>query len=125
MGEACPRRPARRKERTEQSSFRSTYAWTKKSRQIRERDRGLCRLCLEKGRLTWEGVQVHHVVPVEEDWELRLEDDNLISLCGEHHREAERAGERERLRRLARTSPTIPPGVRVDSDRRSETTQPG
>ena len=35
-------------------------------------------------------VEVHHIVPVEEDYSLRLDNDNLISLCREHHEEAEK-----------------------------------
>lgn len=125
MGQECQHKQVRAKQRTEASSFRSTNAWTRKSRQIRERDHGLCRLCLEEGQLKWEDVQVHHIVPVEEDWELRLEDDNLISLCGEHHREAERTGERDRLRRLAREAPPSPGEGKAWFRGRCKTTQPG
>lgn len=76
-------------ERTEQQSFRSTARWTQKSIRIRERDLGLCRCCLAEGVLTWEDLEVHHIVPLAEDFEKRLDDDNLITLCKRHHELAE------------------------------------
>lgn len=32
---------------------------------------------------------VHHITQLEQDFELRLENDNLITLCGSCHEEAE------------------------------------
>ena len=40
-------------------------------------------------RLTYDGLSVHHIVPVVEDPQLAMEDSNLISLCGFHHELAE------------------------------------
>lgn len=36
------------------------------------------------------GIEVHHIVPVRESKELRLDGENLISLCREHHEQAEK-----------------------------------
>lgn len=76
-------------EKTEQQSFRSSAAWTHKSLLIRERDLYLCRVCLEKGSLVWEGLEVHHIIPLAEDYERRLDEDNLITLCKHCHELAE------------------------------------
>ena len=36
------------------------------------------------------GISVHHIIPLAVAWEKRLDDDNLITLCGLHHEMAER-----------------------------------
>lgn len=39
--------------------------------------------------LTYQGLSVHHIVPVAEDPERALDDSNLITLCSFHHELAE------------------------------------
>ena len=94
---------------SEQDRFRSTAAWTRKSIQIKERDLGLCRLCLMEGVACWDQLEVHHIVPLAEDFDRRLDDENLITLCSAHHKEAER-GEIDRGTLLAAIRAT-PPGT--------------
>ena len=90
----CSSRPVRRKIRTKQNSFRSTEAWKRKSLEIRERYKYLCQICIRKLYGTTQQynnreIEVHHIVPIAEDWDGRLDNDNLISLCGRHHEMAE------------------------------------
>lgn len=105
--------PARRRyipsEKTEQQSFRSSAAWTHKSLLIRERDLFLCRACLAEGIITRDGLEVHHIIPLAEDYERRLDEDNLITLCKRHHELAE-AGRlpRKLLQALAGSPPGAP-----------------
>ncbi len=33
---------------------------------------------------------MHHIIPLSADYEKRLDDDNLITLCRFHHEQAER-----------------------------------
>lgn len=47
---------------------------------------GLCELCQQKGKVK-VAKEVHHIKPIEYYWEQRLDYDNLICLCAEHHRE--------------------------------------
>ena len=92
-------------------SFRSSAAWRRKAAAIRRRDKGLCLICkdeldrlgVKSGSLF--GAEVHHITPLVKDFEQRLDDDNLITLCRTHHEEAE-AGEYkpDYLRGLARAS---------------------
>lgn len=35
--------------------------------------------------LNTEGLSVHHIIPIEEDYDLRLDDENLITVCEVHH----------------------------------------
>ena len=74
--------------------FRKTYKWHKKSEAIRDRDKHLCRCCLAniyntQSQINFNKLEVHHIVPVEEDYRLRLDDENLITLCSFHHKMAE------------------------------------
>ena len=94
---------------SEADRFRSTAAWTRKSRQIKKRDFGLCRLCLMEGVVCWDGLEVHHIVPLAEDFDRRLDDDTLITLCQAHHKAAER-GEVGRAALFAAIR-TTPPGT--------------
>lgn len=48
---------------------------------------GLCEKCLKKG-IVRVGREVHHIVPIEQDWSKRLDYDNLILLCPSCHQEA-------------------------------------
>ena len=105
-GYICPDKPKKFKNRTKKDKFRSTIAWQKKRNAVAERDLWLCRVCLEQGRLNGDSLQVHHITPLSEDYSLRLEDDNLITLCPVHHEQAE-CGKisAEHLRELAGSPP--------------------
>jgi 5-methylcytosine-specific restriction endonuclease McrA len=83
-------KPRRRKESTEIVKFRSSNAWAKKRIEIKKRDLYLCQACKAKGIYTYEGLEVHHIVPLDKDFSLRLDGGNLVTLCGRCHEEAER-----------------------------------
>ena len=75
--------------------FRWGSAWQRKREQIRQRDNNLCQLCLRWmpgtiAQLTYDGLSVHHAVSLEEDYDRRLDDDNLLTVCGLHHKMADR-----------------------------------
>lgn len=82
------------KKDTEANRFRKTTKWTNKSNDIRKRDKHLCRCCIANIYETnfeynFNKLEVHHIEPLEENFSLRLDDDNLISLCSKHHQLAE------------------------------------
>ena len=83
--------------------LRSSYKWTKKSQEIRQRSNYLCEVCKEQNIFTYENVEVHHIEKVKDNNELLLDDNNLICLCVEHHKQAD-AGEisKEYLKELVR-----------------------
>lgn len=77
-----------------QDKFRSLAIWQKKRELIKQRDRYLCQVCITElyetlNELTYQDLEVHHIVPIEEDYDRRLDDDNLITLCSYHHKMAE------------------------------------
>ena len=43
-----------------------------------------------KKRLNSDNISVHHIEKLEENYEKRLDDYNLISLCEVHHKMADR-----------------------------------
>ena len=69
--------------------LRSSYKWTEKSKEIRERAHHLCEVCKAQGLITYEGLEVHHITKVKDDESLLLDDNNLICLCTTHHKQAD------------------------------------
>lgn len=76
--------------------FRSSKTWIHKRNHIKDRDKHLCQICIRKlyntfgHQYNYINIQVHHIVPIAENWDRRLDDDNLISLCSYHHGMAEK-----------------------------------
>jgi len=85
----CGMKPKRKKPANEINKFRWSRKWREKREQIVERDNYLCQVCKANGRYTYERLEVHHITPLEEDFDRRLDEDNLIALCEEHHEKAE------------------------------------
>ena len=89
----CGKKPSYKKV-TYIDKFRWSRTWKDKAKQIKERDKYLCQACIRnmKGTVnlyTHERLSVHHIVPISEDYDKRLDDDNLITLCSVHHELAE------------------------------------
>lgn len=90
----CGKKPVRKKIRTQQNRFRSTIPWKNKSTEIRERDCYLCQICIRnlyetRQQYNNQKIEVHHIVPISESWNKRLDNYNLLALCEEHHKAAE------------------------------------
>ena len=84
------------KPNTQANKFRNTQAWRYKRNSILIRDKGLCQVCIRNiyntfGRIyNHKIIEVHHIDPIMEVYDLRLDEDNLISLCTYHHKMADR-----------------------------------
>ena len=90
----CGKKPQRKKKMTYIDRFRYSRRWAEKREQIRQRDSNLCQICIRglygtDRRYNYENLSVHHAIPLEIDYEKRLDDDNLLTLCGMHHGMAE------------------------------------
>ena len=90
----CPKKPIRKKRTTEQSKFRSSYAWTKKALAIKKRDGYLCQICIRglfnpKRKYESRNLEVHHIERVADCYEKRLDGRNLITTCECHHEMAD------------------------------------
>ena len=87
--ESCPMKPYRKKDDTRVSKFRHTWSWRRKSLAIRQLDLFLCLYCKSHGLYVFDNLEVHHIIPIAKQWDLRLEDNNLITLCSQCHTLAE------------------------------------
>lgn len=74
----------------EEDKLRSRYSWKKKRVEIKERAFYLCEVCKDKGDYRPKAVEVHHIRKLKDDSDGLLENDNLITLCIDHHRKADR-----------------------------------
>jgi len=86
----CGKKPKRKRQDNGKNKFRWSRKWTEKREKIKERDNYLCLLCKMEGRYNHEDLEVHHITPLEENFNRRIDEDNLITLCKKHHGEAER-----------------------------------
>lgn len=64
--------------------FYHSAAWKRARDLIRIRDNGLCVECLNVKRIT-VGTIVDHIIPIKQNWNKRLEEDNLQLLCQSCH----------------------------------------
>ena len=98
--EICPKKPQKteyiKKCNSASDKFRGRQVWKNKRREIKERDMNVCRLCLTgkfrpdgKPAIVTDNLSVHHIKPLEKDYDYRLDNDWLITLCGSCHELAE------------------------------------
>lgn len=93
----CGQKPKQtsKKMPTDLDRFRWTKAWQRKREQTKERDKHMCMVCkanmyMTTNQYNTEDLSVHHIVPLAQAFDKRLDDDNLITLCSYHHDLAER-----------------------------------
>lgn len=89
-GYICPYKPIRKSKITEADKFRWTSLWQKKREEIKQRDLYLCQICIRQlyktiVKYNTEELEVHHNVPINEDYNKRLDNDNLLTVCHSHH----------------------------------------
>lgn len=68
--------------------FYNSKEWRKKRQDIIKRARGMCEVCWALGKIK-EGREVHHIVKLRTNFDLRLNDDNLVLVCVECHKDIE------------------------------------
>ena len=73
----------------QERNLRSSWDWTKKSVQIRNKAQHLCEVCRDNGVFTYNNLEVHHIEKVSDCPEKLLDDINLVCLCTEHHKQAD------------------------------------
>lgn len=91
-GFLCSKRPPdnRTKDKSHIRLFRSGRAWRTKAKAIKSRDLFLCAACKDQGRYVFHGLECHHIRPLARAWSDRLNAYNLITLCQECHKQAEK-----------------------------------
>lgn len=91
----CGMKPVRKKQGNDKDRFRWTQAWQRKREEIKQRDNYLCQICIRKlydtyNQYTYDYLEVHHAIPLKEDFDRKLDNDILLTMCGRHHEMAER-----------------------------------
>lgn len=77
--------------KTNEQALRRRTSWTNKSRDIRERSKYLCAVCLDQGiARADDDIEVHHITKLKDDPSGLLRDDNLVCLCTYHHKQADK-----------------------------------
>ncbi len=74
----------------EEYKLRNTYAWHKKSEEIKKDSRYLCSVCEDEGIYNYNQLETHHIIKIREDKTRLLDNYNLICLCLVHHKQADR-----------------------------------
>lgn len=69
--------------------FYSTNEWRKCREEVMKEANYLCEMCLELGKITYKDLHVHHVIKVKDNWNKRIDKDNLIVVCPDCHRQIE------------------------------------
>ncbi|WP_297439080.1 HNH endonuclease [uncultured Clostridium sp.] len=67
-----------------EQKFYKTQNWVFTRDVVKARDKGICRLCDSKGKLSFVN-NVHHIEELKDTWELRTSMSNLICLCDRCH----------------------------------------
>lgn len=98
----CPKKPHRHYKKTATDALRNTYRWKKKRAQIRDDAHNMCEVCKAQGRITTQGLEIHHITKLRDNPNGLTDDANLVCLCVEHHKQAD-AGDikPDYLRKLA------------------------
>ena len=95
-GHHCTHKPkAKPKESTEIRRFRNTQVWVKKSAEIKTKARYLCEVCMDDkyntiNQFNFSNLETHHIEPISDNYNRRLDNYNLIVLCQQHHKMAEK-----------------------------------
>lgn len=70
-------------------SFIKSKEWRNKSVEIKLLDSYCCLLCKSLDLTSPTYLEVHHISKVRNNFEKRLDNDNLITLCVFHHKQAD------------------------------------
>lgn len=69
--------------------FIKSKQWFDKSQEIKLLDSHCCLVCKSLGLISPIYLEVHHIVKFRNDSSLKLENSNLITLCVNHHKQAD------------------------------------
>lgn len=69
--------------------FIKSKKWHEKSQEVKLLDSYCCLVCKSLGLISPKYLEVHHIVKVRNDSSLKLDNNNLITLCINHHKQAD------------------------------------
>lgn len=70
----CSKKPNRNYKVTHVDKFRWSKAWQSKRKEINERDKYLCQICIRERyntqqKYNFTNIEAHHIVPIVEDYD--------------------------------------------------------
>lgn len=69
--------------------FIKSKKWHEKSQEVKLLDSYCCLMCKELGLISPKYLEVHHIIKFRNDKSLKLDNNNLITLCVAHHKQAD------------------------------------
>lgn len=69
--------------------FIKSKQWYNKSQEIKLLDSHCCLVCKSLNLISPVYLEVHHIIKFRNDSRLKLDNDNLITLCIAHHKQAD------------------------------------
>lgn len=86
----CSKKPKKQKKITDIDKFRWTSKWQKKREEVKQRDLYLCQICIRELyntviKYNMQELEVHHNTSINEDYNKRLDNNNLLTVCHYHH----------------------------------------
>lgn len=98
------------KYKSQEDKLRHTNAWQRKAAEIKEASQYLCEVCRDKGMFTYDELETHHITKVRHNPARLLDNYNLVCLCKNHHKQAEKGTlSQEYLEKLAVNRENTPP----------------
>jgi CXCXC repeat len=70
---------------SDSTHFYETPEWRALREKVFARDAGRCTVARLLGGACGGTIQVHHIEPLRERWDLRLDEDNCACVCARHH----------------------------------------
>ena len=91
----CSAKPKKNRAITEADKFRWTSIWQRKREEIKKRDLYLCQICIRElyntiTKYNTEELSVHHNIPISVEYNKRLDNSNLLTVCDYHHNMCDR-----------------------------------
>ena len=82
---ASNKRRAMKNHDNKEQVFYASLSWRRLRKYMLSKCKGICLYCLLEKNEFREAKDVHHIVTLKEDWDKRLDVDNLVCLCRECH----------------------------------------
>lgn len=77
-------KPQKQNYHSKYNSFYCSREWQQLRQTKWVAENGLCEICKKQGIIK-EAREIHHIEPITENWNKRLDYDNLIALCSDCH----------------------------------------
>lgn len=82
---ASNKRRAMKNRDNKEQAFYSSLSWRQLRKYVLSKCKGICVYCLLEKNEFNEGKDIHHIETLKDNWDKRLDADNLVCLCRECH----------------------------------------